>query len=220
MNCNYYQCSNEGCKFRFPSNEVQAGEFRCPACKSPVFIISSVEIQSESNSQKDGFPNHHIEALLDNIRSALNVGSMFRTADGFGLKHLYLCGITPTPEIRNVAKSSLGAERIIPWTYKKNCMEHVRKLKEQNKFIVAIEEHKKADSIFTINQKRLIYPIVVVVGNEVCGVDPEILNSCDLILNIPMMGVKKSLNVAVAFGIALSMLRFGCLNQKNAQFLE
>jgi 23S rRNA (guanosine2251-2'-O)-methyltransferase len=215
MICTYYQCTNTDCKFRFPAYERQSYEIRCPLCKSPVTIMTSVEVQDESNNFERIQTNYHIEAVFDNIRSALNVGSMFRTADGFGIKQIYLCGITQTPDTKNVSKSSLGAEKKIRWTYDKNSVDRINTLKDQRYLIVSIEEHNIAENIFTINQQRLIYPLVLVVGNEICGVDPDILILSDLILTIPMSGIKRSLNVAVAFGIAVSILHYSCKYQIN-----
>lgn len=217
MKCIYFQCSNDACKFRFPAYEEQVKESRCPVCKSSAIHMTSHEIRTEPLSREENLLSAHIEAFLDNIRSALNVGSMFRTADGFGIKHINLCGISPTPEIKSVTKVSLGAERNIPWTYIKNGVEQIYKLKEQKNQIVSIEEHRKAENIFTINHRKLHFPMVIVVGNEICGIDPEILGISDLILNIPMMGVKKSLNVAVAFGIALSMIQACYMKQTNSK---
>lgn len=137
--------------------------------------------------------------LLDNIRSAWNVGSIFRSADGFGFRHAYLCGITPTPENDAVIKTSLGAEDSVPWSYHKDAVKLVRGLKKEGHHIVALEEGERAVSIDT---KRALENGVLIVGNEVTGVDPELLDLCDEVLYIPMRGDKKSFNVAVAFAIA------------------
>jgi tRNA G18 (ribose-2'-O)-methylase SpoU len=196
--------------------EPGTGEIRCPSCKSSVYIVSCLETQADPSKPDKKFGFSYIEALFDNIRSAWNVGSMFRTADGFGIRHLYLCGMTPTPQNSNVAKTSLGAENFIEWTYEKNGVDKIYKLKELNYMIVAIEEHRKAENIYTIDPFNFPNPLVLVVGNENCGVDPGILEISDLILNIPMLGIKKSLNVAVAFGIAVSTLQHGLLKQHNS----
>jgi tRNA G18 (ribose-2'-O)-methylase SpoU len=123
---------NDVCKFRFPLYEQRTDNLKCPSCKSPVYIVSTNEVQADPVPQEKKFTYNPIEALLDNIRSALNVGSMFRTADGFGLRHLYLCGMTPTPIIKSVAKTSLGAEKYIRWTYEKNSVEQVYKLEDSS----------------------------------------------------------------------------------------
>jgi tRNA G18 (ribose-2'-O)-methylase SpoU len=137
---------------------------------------------------------------LDNIRSAWNVGSIFRTADGFGFTHAYLCGITPTPENEAVTKTSLGAEESVPWSYHKDALQLARGLKKEGFRSLGLEEDPRAEEItqsITVSADS-----VLIVGNEVTGVDPELLELCDEILYIPMGGEKKSFNVAVAFGIA------------------
>jgi tRNA G18 (ribose-2'-O)-methylase SpoU len=142
--------------------------------------------------------------LLDNIRSAWNVGSIFRSADGFGFRHLYVCGITPTPENEAVTKTSLGAEDTVPWSYHKDAVKLVRGLKREGWRILALEEHERATSIKSeetrLNEQR--DNTVLIVGNEITGVDPDLLSLCNGIFYIPMFGEKKSFNVAVAFGIA------------------
>jgi len=142
-----------------------------------------------------------VSALLDNLRSAWNVGSIFRSADGLGIKTLYLCGITPTPTNRSVLKTALGAEKSVAWEYSNNALETAKILKaegyrmvalEQDERAISLEERKRGDTLATI----------LVVGNEVTGVDPALLDLCDQILHIPMRGSKRSFNVEVAFAIA------------------
>lgn len=141
--------------------------------------------------------------LLDNIRSAWNVGSIFRSADGFGFRHAYLCGITPTPENEAVTKTSLGAEDAVPWSYHKDAVKLVKGLKREGYRILALED---AEHAVSIDAELLLDNAVLIVGNEVTGVDPELLTLCDEVLYIPMRGDKKSFNVAVAFAIAAHAL--------------
>jgi len=141
--------------------------------------------------------------LLDNIRSAWNVGSILRSADGFGFTHAYLCGITPTGDNEAVTKTSLGAEDAMPWSYHKDGVKLVRGLKAEGWSIYALEEDGRATNFHravdvTYKSRR----DVLILGNEVTGVDPELLDLCDHIFYIPMRGHKKSFNVAIAFGIA------------------
>ncbi len=138
--------------------------------------------------------------LLDNIRSAWNVGSILRSAEGFGFMHAYLCGITPTPENDAVQKTSLGAEDSVPWSYHKDAVKLVKGLKVEGWKIYGLEENEKSSSIH--GMKKTKTDTVLIVGNEVTGVDPELLNLCEKIFFIPMRGEKKSFNAAVAFGIA------------------
>ncbi len=142
--------------------------------------------------------------LLDNIRSAWNVGSIFRTADGFGFVHAYLCGITPTPEVEAVVKTSLGAENSVPWSYHKDAEKLVRGLKKEGFAIFALEDDERASSIKEEDwgMKYKEKDIVLILGSEVTGVDPELLDLCNEIIYIPMRGEKKSFNVAMAFSIA------------------
>jgi len=143
---------------------------------------------------------------LDNVRSAWNVGSMFRSADAIGLKHLYLCGITSTPENPRVAKTALGTETIMPWSYHADGVELACDLKAQGVNLWALENQVEATEIFPggydLHERRTI----LIVGNEISGVDPGLLEICDQVLRVPMRGVKRSLNAAVAFGIAAFMI--------------
>jgi tRNA G18 (ribose-2'-O)-methylase SpoU len=148
----------------------------------------------------------NIAVLLDNIRSAWNVGSIFRSADGFGFVHAYLCGITPTPEVEAVIKTSLGAEDSVPWSYHKDAVKLVKGLKKEGFRILALEEDERAISINDASSSlvttRSAQREILILGSEVTGVDPGLLDLCDEILYIPMRGEKKSFNVAMAFSIA------------------
>ena len=143
--------------------------------------------------------------ILDNIRSVYNVGSIFRTSDALGVDKIYLCGCTPTPTDRfgrarkDLAKVALGAEKDIPWEYVKETKEIIKKLKKEKFQIIAVEQDKKSINFKKIKPK---YPVAVVMGNEVGGIDKKTLSLCDLIAEISMVGNKESLNVSVSFGIA------------------
>jgi 23S rRNA (guanosine2251-2'-O)-methyltransferase len=143
--------------------------------------------------------------LLDNIRSAWNVGSIFRSADGFRFSHAYLCGITPTPDNEAVQKTSLGAEDAVTWSYHKDAVKLAQGLKKEGWRIFALEENERAVEVRRIDNPT--HPTILIVGNEVVGVDPELLDLCDAIYCIPMHGEKRSFNVAIAFGIAAYALR-------------
>jgi tRNA G18 (ribose-2'-O)-methylase SpoU len=180
---------------------------RCPACLGSTQAVSSHPLRTESLPPFDG-PSIQLEALLDNIRSAWNVGSIFRTADGFGLARLHLCGITPTPESDAVRKTSLGAEESVAWTYHKDAVILVKRLKVEGWKVIALEEDERAREIKDERRKMKNEwgKMILVVGNEVTGVDPELLDLCDEIVYIPMRGRKKSFNASVAFGIAVYAL--------------
>ena len=140
--------------------------------------------------------------LLDNIRSAWNVGSILRSADGFGFSHAHLCGITPTPELDAVRKTSLGAEDFVAWSYHPNAVQLVRGLKLEGWKVGALEEGERAIPLAQFKKSQMTGNFLLIVGNEVTGVDPELLDLADVILHIPMRGQKRSFNVANAFSIA------------------
>lgn len=143
--------------------------------------------------------------ILHNIRSAENVGSMFRTADAFGIRKIYLTGYTPAPvdrfkrPVSKIAKTALGAEKTVPWG-KGEVVNVVSKLKQDGVRIVALEQDSRSVPLISY---MITLPTALVVGNEVEGIDSETLTLCDDVVEIPMHGSKESLNVAVAAGIAL-----------------
>ncbi len=204
------QCRNPQCSFRFPAASTGSSGRFCPLCGWETDIL---HFQAHTGAPKGIVhrpepPLPIVEALLDNIRSTYNVGSMFRAADGAGLRRLYLCGITPTPQNLKVGKTALGAETSIPWEYRRNSVITAQELKNLGYTIFALEASPASQSIFELDSLRNPGPTLLVVGNEICGIDPDILALSDLILRIPMRGQKESLNVSLAFGIAAYTLRF------------
>ena len=149
--------------------------------------------------------------VLDNIRSAHNVGSMFRTADAFGITEIYLCGTSPTPidkfnrPRKDIAKVSLGAEKTVPWRYFSSSLRAVNSLKKKGIKILSIEQNENSADIHDIKLYQNT-DIALVFGNEVGGVSLKILRVSDKIFEIPMCGKKESLNVSVAFGIVVSQI--------------
>ena len=147
--------------------------------------------------------------VLDNIRSSENVGSIFRTADAAGVKKIFLCGITPTPPHDKISKTALGAEEYVPWEHHKQTWRLLRQLSKEQFSILALEQTKGSKNIFqgstldTLRSNLGNKKIALVVGNEVKGLSPKILNYCDDIVHIPMYGRKESLNVSVALGVAV-----------------
>jgi tRNA G18 (ribose-2'-O)-methylase SpoU len=146
-----------------------------------------------------------LHVLLDNIRSAWNVGSILRTADGFGFAHAYLCGITPTPENKDVQKTALGADEFVTWSHHMDALKLVKGLKKEGWRVWALEEDERAQPIDQIADPT--HNTVLIVGSEVTGVDPALLDLADYIFYIPMRGQKRSFNVAVAFGVAAWVLK-------------
>jgi 23S rRNA (guanosine2251-2'-O)-methyltransferase len=198
------QCTDPACRLRFPmSPDARPGE-RCPRCGTQTTVVAEVNAPSEATEIAPSVHRLPIVALLDNVRSIFNVGSIFRSADGAGLQCLHLCGITPTPENPKVAKTALGAEQSVAWCYHRNAVDAVDRLHSEGFTIWALEEHGSAESLFVV--EPIDQPLVLVVGSEVTGVDPGILQRCDKLVAIPMEGVKRSLNVATAFGISAVIL--------------
>lgn len=138
--------------------------------------------------------------ILPNIRSGHNVGAIFRTADGAGVDKLYLTGYTPCPPHVQIDKVSLGAEKWMPWEYRKQTGRLLKELKEMGYNIVALEQTKNSQNIFDWSPK---FPIALVLGNEKTGVSKSLLKYCDESVEIPMHGKKNSLNVSVATGVAM-----------------
>jgi tRNA G18 (ribose-2'-O)-methylase SpoU len=154
---------------------------------------------------KDGNTKKQKAVILDNIRSVYNVGSIFRTADALGMDKIYLCGTTPAPIDRfgrarlDLAKVALGAEKNIEWEYSSSTQDVLKKLKKEKYQIIAIEQGKNSIEPKKIKVK---YPVAIVMGSEVEGINRAALKLADAIVEIPMAGKKESLNVSVAFGIA------------------
>ena len=136
---------------------------------------------------------------LDNIRSALNVGSIVRTCDAFNIDKLFLCGITPTTEEKKVLKTALGAEKSVNHEHRSDILELIRELKEKKFQITSLEQTEKSTDISKFKPKS---NLVLILGNEVSGVSEEVLKESDIHIHIPMLGKKESLNVSVALGIA------------------
>lgn len=209
MNQNqFYQCTNPLCRLRFPAQLERNPRRICPRCGSPLEQVPSREEARAANPRLAASDLPPIDAVLDNIRSSYNVGAMFRTADGAGLRRLYLCGITPLPTQSKVAKVSLGAEHTVDWSYHPNGVDVVQELKAAGSRILALEIVPQALSLFEAAERPLSGPAVLVIGSEINGVDPGILALCDQTLWIPMLGYKRSLNAATAFAIAAYTLRF------------
>lgn len=137
--------------------------------------------------------------VLNNIRSLYNVGSIFRTADGAGVAKLWLCGITGCPPNNMITKTALGAENVLPWEHREDAQALIRELKDQGYTIIFLEQIKGSIPYqnFQPNGKSCL-----ILGNEISGVSEDLLRMCDIALEIEMRGLKNSLNVSVAFGIA------------------
>ena len=144
-----------------------------------------------------------VYVLAHNIRSLHNVGSIFRTCDGVGVSKLYLTGYSGVPPRKEITKTALGADDSVPWEFHKDPVSVVKMLKKDGVQIVALEKNKKSTDIRKFNPK---YPVCMIIGNEIDGVEENLLKLSDAVVHIPMHGKKESLNVSVAFGIGIYSL--------------
>ena len=205
----FVECENDTCRLRFPL-DLNAFEGKyCPRCGSRL-RVASTSAPSQPSDPAPITPQITLIGLLDNIRSSYNVGSIFRSADGAGFAHLHLCGITPTPD-RNpeIAKTALGAEKEVAWSYYANAVDLARGLQSQGFCLVALERTVQSTPIQVLHlSPKQTY--VLIVGNEPAGVDPDLLNMADHVVSLPMLGTKESLNVAISFSVAAYWLRLTC----------
>jgi tRNA G18 (ribose-2'-O)-methylase SpoU len=147
-----------------------------------------------------------IVVVLDNIRSMHNVGSMFRTADCFLASHLYLCGLTPVPGHHEIEKTALGATGTVSWSKMESTLGCIKKLKAQGYRIAALEQ---AENSIDLRQYKVQGPTALIVGHEVMGVQQEVIDECDDVIEIKQFGTKHSLNVSVSAGMAIFEIHKG-----------
>lgn len=143
-----------------------------------------------------------VTVILDNVRSAQNVGSFFRTADAFGIEHIALCGISATPPNREIHKTALGSELSVAWSYHDTTLECIAKLRSEGYKIIAIEQIEGS----TMLDKFIVEPntkYALIFGNEVDGVDQAVADEVDGAIEIPQVGIKHSLNVSVSAGVLM-----------------
>jgi len=146
-------------------------------------------------------PKNNIILILDNVRSLNNVGSIFRTADAFLIEEIILCGVTGTPPSREIEKTALGATSTVKWSYCKTTLEAITILKKKNYKIFGVEQAEKSIALNNFIWKK--ETLALVFGNEVYGVEQEVINVCDGVIEIPQSGTKHSLNISVSAGIVL-----------------
>nr|MDK2850567.1 rRNA (guanosine2251-2-O)-methyltransferase [Candidatus Cloacimonadota bacterium] len=147
-----------------------------------------------------------IKLIADNLRSVFNVGSLFRSSECLGIAELILCGISPDPGHPNMEKTALGTTERVAWKHVDKSKDAILQLKKEHYTIYALETAEPSSSVF---ETRFDLPMALVVGNEALGIDPEILNLCDHIVYLPVLGWKNSLNVSVAAAITLYHIVFG-----------
>ena len=160
--------------------------------------IASHRFTAEQLGELERFP---IYVLLDNIRSLYNVGSVFRTSDGARITKLFLSGYTPHPPRKEIEKTALGATKTVPWEYVQDVRTIITKLKAEGITICVLEQTDESKSYASLTKKN--FPLCLVVGSEISGVSKEIVAQSDMAIEIPMFGMKQSLNAAVAYGIAV-----------------
>jgi len=164
--------------------------------------LSLKELNRLSNEEFKTIAKIPIVVVLDNIRSALNVGSVFRTSDAFALQGVYLCGITAQPPHREILKTAIGASQSVDWWYYESSLDCIQYLRKENYQILGVEQTDASvalqDFRIDTNQKY-----AVILGNEVKGVGDELIPLLDTCLEIPQFGTKHSLNVSVCTGIVL-----------------
>ena len=138
--------------------------------------------------------------ILDNIRSMHNVGSIFRTSDAFLAREIFLCGITATPPHRDITKTAIGAQNTVNWQYNESTIEVVKELISQGYQVIALEQTSNS-----VLMQNFEWPIktALILGNEVDGVSDEVLELCDIAIEIPQLGTKHSLNVSVSAGMSI-----------------
>lgn len=164
--------------------------------------ITNEELHRPSAEEFASMPRIPVAVVLDNVRSAQNVGAFFRTCDAFAAEHLFLCGITAVPPAREIHKTALGAELTVAWSHFPSAADCVRELRERGYTVLAVEQVEGAvmlDRLDVAPDGRY----ALVFGNEVAGVDQAVVDLCHGAVEIPQAGVKHSLNVSVAGGVVL-----------------
>ena len=164
--------------------------------------LESEELSRKSIEEYKETQKMPIVVVLDNVRSANNVGSIFRTSDAFLVERLCLCGITSTPPNKDIQKTALGAQLSVPWNYAQSTVEQVRELKQQGYKIVAVEQAQGSIMLQNFKQEAN-EKIALIMGNEVFGVSNEVMALCDACIEIPQFGTKHSFNVSVTFGMVM-----------------
>lgn len=164
--------------------------------------LQNDELNRISAEEMKSVEKNPVTIVLDNIRSLNNIGSVFRTADAFLMEQIYLCGITATPPHRDIQKTALGATETVNWKHFNTTLEAIELLKQKGYKIAAVEQTENSTFLneFNINKDE---KWALVFGNEVSGVDQEVINCCDVVVEIPQFGSKHSLNISVSAGVVL-----------------
>jgi len=170
-------------------------------CPMPRKLKNRELIRKTDEEFKDS-PKTPLILILDNIRSLNNIGSVFRTSDAFLIQKIYLCGITATPPHKDIQKTALGATQTVEWAYAENTLELVKDLQQQGVKVMSIEQTEHSISLKDFNPTQN-QPYAIVLGNEVKGVQQEVVDQSDGVIEIPQLGTKHSLNISVTTGICV-----------------
>jgi len=198
------KCSGDACGMRYPSPADDPRRNACPLCESPVSQVATFSPPPDLSAQRVEATGE-IVAVLDNVRSALNVGTMMRSADGAALDHLYLGGLTAPADNPKVIKTALGAQQAVPCSSWLDLLPALQHLRDKGYEIWAVDYTSTSTRMQTIAARPP--RVAFVVGNERAGVDPEILATADRHVHVDMHGTKSTLNVGVAFSLVAYWLR-------------
>lgn len=201
----FMECSNPNCLFRFADTSMENETGYCPKCGQQTFVRAGVFPDLDKDTNR-GCDSPQVTALLDNVRSVYNVGSIIRTCEGLGIQSVFMAGITPTPDHPKLRKTALGAEQRVSWEYWNNALALVEQLKRNGYGVIGLENDHASQPIQEFQLEPKAAPICLIVGNERLGIDPHVRALCDRLLSIPMRGGKESLNVSVAFAIGAYVL--------------
>ena len=204
------RCPNPGCRSELELPPCRLGKNEpCPRCGQVITVVP-IAVRERASSERarrgGAVPRRTmpVALVLENIRSLWNVGSVFRTADASGAEEIWLTGFTGRPPREEISKTALGAEDAVPWREAATALDAVGRLREDGRSILALE---RTDRSVPLAEARVPFPCAVLLGNEVAGLSGEALAAADLVCHVPMHGLKGSLNVAVAAGVALYELR-------------
>ncbi len=164
--------------------------------------LKSKELKRKSVTEFKSAKKTPLIIILDNIRSSNNVGSVFRTSDAFLIKKIYLCGITATPPNKDIQRTALGATETVEWEHVANTIVLVKKLKTEGVTIASIEQAKNTTLLNEFIPKKNT-TLAIILGNEVKGVQQEVVNISDICIEIPQFGTKHSLNISVTCGMVI-----------------
>jgi len=168
---------------------------------APMRKLSWDEIDRPEPDELESLPRHPVRVLVHNVRSIHNVGSIFRTSDAARIEHVHLTGYTGTPDHKDLHKTALGAQDTVPWTQHDDPLPVLTSLQSQGVSIAVLEQTSNSMSPTQVSPD--LYPLCLVLGNEVEGVDDNIVEMADLAIELPQYGAKISMNVGVAYGIAV-----------------